>query len=56
MVREVDGVGDEGDEEPVAVELGEVGPPGAVGVAVGGAVRGAQGEPGLPDPPRRRSR
>ncbi|CAM5385821.1 hypothetical protein STANM309S_03937 [Streptomyces tanashiensis] len=51
VVGEVDGVGDERDEEPVAVELGQVGPPGAVRERAGGAVRGAQREPGLPDSP-----
>ena len=49
VVGEVDGVGDEGDEEAFAVELSEVGPPGAVGVAVAHPVGGAQREAGLAD-------
>ncbi len=51
VVGEVHGVGDERDEQPLAVELAEVGPPGAVRVPLGGPVRGAQREPGLPDSP-----
>lgn len=56
VVQEPDGIGDGADEQSVVVEMGQVGPPHAVGVPLARPVGGAKSQPALADSATARER